>query len=295
MKIASIKKVFGVSVLVWMAMANPAQATEDSFLKSITRQELVQNGKETFQARCSGCHGVDGDGNGLASATLNPKPRNFKTGVFKFKSGPVGSMPTDADLFKTLNQGIIGTSMPSFRLMSEPQKLALVEYIKSLAPDAWKSQSTEASVVLPQMPAGVFTRKQEFLKWATNGRVWFQEMGCVSCHGDSGKGDGPSAATLNDTWGQPILPANLHKPFVKRGYSVQDVAQSISMGVDGTPMPGYLDSVPDKSIVWELVAYVFYMRGRGAGMYPDEPIKAIPASKIPQDEVNAVIGKYITQ
>lgn len=295
MKTALFKKTFGVSVLVWVSMATPVQATEDSFFKSITQQELVHNGQETFQARCSGCHGVDGDGSGLASAMLNPKPRNFKSGVFKFKSGPVGTMPTDADLLKTLNQGIFGTSMPSFRLMSEPRKLALIEYLKSLAPEAWKSQSTASTVSLPQMPAGAFTHKQEFLKLASNGRVWFQEMGCVACHGDSGKGDGPSAPTLNDTWGQPILPANLHKSYIKRGYSIQDVVTSISMGVDGTPMPGYLDSVPDKSIVWELAAYVFYLRGRHAGLYADEPIKPIPATKISQDEVNAVIGKYITQ
>ena len=30
-----------------------------------------------FKSRCSTCHGTDGKGNGPASITLNPKPRNY--------------------------------------------------------------------------------------------------------------------------------------------------------------------------------------------------------------------------
>lgn len=274
-----------------VCLSHVAQA-QDGFVKSIVQQELVDTGKQVFESRCSGCHGLTGDGNGPGAPMLNPKPRNLQSGIFKFKSGPVGTMPSDADLMKTLNQGVIGTSMPSFRLMSDTRKLALIQYIKTLAPEAWKNANAESAVAPLQLPSGMFTQKAAFLKSAAEGRVWFQEMGCVACHGNSGRGDGPSAKTLKDAWGADILPANLHKPYIKRGLTVQDVAASISFGVDGTPMPGYLDAVPDKSVVWNLAAYVFYLRGFEAGLYPDEPIKPIPDSKIPQNEVDAVIGKY---
>lgn len=33
--------------------------------------------EQIFKTRCTPCHGPDGLGNGSASATLNPKPRNF--------------------------------------------------------------------------------------------------------------------------------------------------------------------------------------------------------------------------
>ena len=34
--------------------------------------------EEIFANRCTPCHGPEGAGNGPASATLNPKPRNFQ-------------------------------------------------------------------------------------------------------------------------------------------------------------------------------------------------------------------------
>ena len=38
----------------------------------------IQTGKEIYEKKCALCHGVNGDGNGPASAGLNPKPTSFK-------------------------------------------------------------------------------------------------------------------------------------------------------------------------------------------------------------------------
>jgi hypothetical protein len=46
---------------------------------SVPTPNLLQKGKELFQANCSSCHGDNGEGNGSAAATLNPKPRNFRS------------------------------------------------------------------------------------------------------------------------------------------------------------------------------------------------------------------------
>ena len=37
----------------------------------------IQKGKELYEKKCALCHGVKGDGKGLASEGLNPKPANF--------------------------------------------------------------------------------------------------------------------------------------------------------------------------------------------------------------------------
>ena len=41
--------------------------------------------------------------------------------------------PTDHDLDTILRQGIPDTAMPSFRLLSEAERLALIDYVKYLA------------------------------------------------------------------------------------------------------------------------------------------------------------------
>ncbi len=82
-----------------------------------------------YREHCVTCHGVSGNGLGPTSRLLNPYPRDFRMGKFKFKSTPVGSRPTRADLLRTLRDGIKGTSMPSFRLIEDEDLQALVDYV----------------------------------------------------------------------------------------------------------------------------------------------------------------------
>ena len=87
-----------------------------------------------FREHCVHCHGISGDGMGPTAAFLNPYPRDYRPGVFKFKStAETSDMPTDADLAKVLEEGIPGTSMPSFRMLAVEDRQALVEYVKYLA------------------------------------------------------------------------------------------------------------------------------------------------------------------
>ncbi len=263
---------------------------------------MVQAGQKAYEMRCSGCHGLQGDGNGPGAAMLDPKPRDFTKGVFKLKTGITGTMPSDNDLFKTINQGIPGTSMPSFVLVSEPEKRAIIEYLKTFAPDSWKNPVPAEALASLTLPRDVFTQKAKFLEYARTGRVWYQELGCVSCHGLSGRGDGTSAEALMDSWDQPIRPANFHRRFVKRGYTAEDIAASISQGIDGTPMPSYtgileaqeakFPEIKAKRFIWELTAYVLYLRGESMGIYPEGTIPPVPADRIPAEEVKAAVGKY---
>jgi mono/diheme cytochrome c family protein len=80
-----------------------------------------QHGKPQglYREHCAHCHGVTGDGLGPTAATLNPYPRDFRMGKFKYKSTPLGSPPTRDDLRRILVNGIPGTAMPSFRLLQK--------------------------------------------------------------------------------------------------------------------------------------------------------------------------------
>ena len=86
-----------------------------------------------YRRHCAHCHGISGDGRGPTAGILNPYPRDYRNGVFKFKSTYTAAQPTDADLRKTVQEGIPGTAMPSFALLPPDEVDALVEYVKYLS------------------------------------------------------------------------------------------------------------------------------------------------------------------
>lgn len=86
-----------------------------------------------YRRHCVHCHGISGDGRGPTARFLDPYPRDYRKGIFKFKSTYAATKPTDEDLTRILHNGIPGTSMPSFSLLPQPEVEALVEYVKYLA------------------------------------------------------------------------------------------------------------------------------------------------------------------
>ncbi len=93
-----------------------------------------QGGKHgLYRRHCAHCHGISGDGRGPTAAILDPYPRDYRSGVFKFKSTYTAAQPTDDDLRRILSDGVPGTSMPSFALLPPDEIDALVEYVKYLS------------------------------------------------------------------------------------------------------------------------------------------------------------------
>ncbi len=86
-----------------------------------------------YRQHCAHCHGVTGGGLGPTAAFLNPYPRDYRPGVFKFKSTERAARPTDDDLHRILYEGVAGTAMPSFKLLPDSDRDALVEYVKYLS------------------------------------------------------------------------------------------------------------------------------------------------------------------
>ncbi len=86
-----------------------------------------------YRKHCVHCHGVTGDGRGPTALFLNPYPRDYRPGVYKFKSTYNPSKPTDDDLHRVLINGVPGTAMPSFALLPGSEVESLLEYVKYLS------------------------------------------------------------------------------------------------------------------------------------------------------------------
>ncbi|EMI17992.1 cytochrome c class I [Rhodopirellula maiorica SM1] len=82
-----------------------------------------------YREHCVHCHGLSGDGFGPTSLALNPYPRDFRHGIFKWKSTRRNAKPTRQDLRRTLVHGEAGTAMPSFSVLPDDELDALVDYV----------------------------------------------------------------------------------------------------------------------------------------------------------------------
>lgn len=224
-------------------------------------------GKEVFTAHCVGCHGERGDGTGAAATFLSPLPRDFTAGVFKFRTTPSGTLPTDGDLVRTITRGVRGTAMPTWHEVTEKERLAVVTYLKTLS-KRWNDDAPEAPLVIPPPPRAT-------PPLLADGKVLYERAKCAECHGEHGKGDGPSAATLKDDFDRPIRPADFTRGEFKGGSSVTDVYRTMSTGLDGTPMPSFADTMSDADrwaisyYVLSLSAWVDPLTGRPLPLAPE--------------------------
>src|SRR5262245_47613371 len=89
-------------------------------------------GKAVYERKCLLCHGDKGDGKGPAAERLDPRPRDFTSGVYKIRS-TANKVPTDQDMFNVISHGMPGTSMPAWSVLPERDRWNLVAYVKSFA------------------------------------------------------------------------------------------------------------------------------------------------------------------
>jgi mono/diheme cytochrome c family protein len=223
---------------------------------------LKAEGARVYGRYCVGCHGVNGDGEGPAAEMLIVKPRDFTQGIFKFRSTPSGSLPTDEDLYKIISRGVYRTSMPQWSLLSERSRIAVIEYVKSFYPE-WGERGAGTPIYIPPPPKSLGSEAS-----VARGRELYDLLGCASCHGDKGRGDGPSAKTLSpDIWGNPQKPFDFTQGRLKSGPTPQDIYRTFMTGVGGTAMPSFYDifSEPDGENIlegdaWNLVSYILSLR-----------------------------------
>lgn len=205
-------------------------------------------GKLLYARYCVGCHGVDGDGNGENAQWIAPQPRDFTAAVFKCRSTPTGTLPTDQDLYNAVTRGFVNTNMPSWNPLTDQTRVDLVAYIKTFSP-RWEKEKPGAPLVIP---AETPVTKASVL----HGRELFNKMECWKCHGPAGHGDGPSASSLTDSKDNPIRPYNFSTGTrFKCGSSNADLYRIFMTGVDGTPMPSFADNLTPAD-AWDLVHFL---------------------------------------
>jgi mono/diheme cytochrome c family protein len=103
--------------------AQPAEAVDVQTLLQST-PELVSEGKNLFSINCSSCHGTSGQGNGPAATALNPKPRDFTSGYWRYGGGV-------ARIVQTISTGSPGTAMAPFPGIPLHDRFALAHFVRT--------------------------------------------------------------------------------------------------------------------------------------------------------------------
>jgi mono/diheme cytochrome c family protein len=242
-----------------------------------TSDEELALGKETYDTYCSGCHGLAGDGNGPAARHLDPKPRDLRVGILKFASVPSGQPPHDDDYLRVITHGLDGTAMPSFRLVPEEERRALVAYVRTFvtAPDP---KGPGEPVVIGRDPYRTKPEKGV----ALGERLYHGLAECSSCHPAYATREAilqfrrsfdmtstefrdnmyASEAKPSD-WGAPITPPDFLYDRVKTGTDRENLTRVIAAGIGGTAMPNWSGSLDGKQL-WALAYYVETLASRRA-------------------------------
>ena len=235
----------GASAQLTMSDINSRMGIE-SHVGNITGH--AKAAKTDYRRYCVGCHGELGDGNGENFPWIDPKPRDFQLGIFKCRSTPTGTLPTDQDLFDTIARGLDRSNMPQWSTFTKQQRADLVAWVKHFSP-RFVNEKPGTPIQIPAEPEVTADRIKA-------GREVFARVQCWKCHGVEGRANGPSASTLQDDLGRPIQPYNFTDGSrLKCGSTDADIYRIFMTGLDGTPMPSFADNIkPDEA--WDLVFYL---------------------------------------
>ena len=137
-------------------------------------------GERLYLEHCYACHGKDGGGNGPAAKGLIPPPRNFKQGLFKFGRVVSGGLPTDEDLHRIIKNGLHGSAMLPWDL-EKPAIMAIVQYIKTFAPEIWEGEDKELGQLI-SLTKDPYSMAHKASAIARGEEVYHMEANCQSCH-----------------------------------------------------------------------------------------------------------------
>ena len=138
--------------------------------------------------------------------------------------------------------------MPPWIALTPQNRVDLVSYIKTFSP-RWAGAPAPQPIAIPaETPATIES--------ILHGREQFQRLECWKCHGPAGHGDGPSASTLTDSKDNPIRPYNFSTGSrFKCGSTNADLYRIFMTGLDGTPMPSFIDNLQPNE-AWDLVHFL---------------------------------------
>jgi mono/diheme cytochrome c family protein len=281
---------FGTPAKPKVVVRNDKGEVDDSADDLIDRLKLDEDtlaeGSRQYRRNCLHCHGLPGDGRGPTGPWLNPHPRDYRRGLFKFIStagNAPGRKPRRVDLLRTLHRGVDGTSMPSFGLESPEVLDQLVSYVMHLSIrgqvefdtlndllDAKKTAFDDndraamrdkvrevlnqwAAADKPNVPPDYKVRDADLKASIARGfKLFIDPAGaasCVKCHIDYGR----QSPFQYDDWGTLVRPANLTAGVYRGGRRPVDIYWRVMGGIPGAGMPG-AGMAPDQA--WDLVNFV---------------------------------------
>ena len=252
----------------------------------------LAEGGRLYKRNCLHCHGLTGDGRGPTGPWIQPRPRDFRQGVFKFVSseGSAARKPARADLLRTIRTGVEGTSMPPFAMLAEDEQEAVVDYVIHLslrgqveynlcktvlaegeeALDGnfasevkellkaglkqWAKADAEVMrPVVPPEPGETELPGPEYLESVRRGYQLFVAPSGAGCI--SCHADfGRQAKFRYDAWGTLTRPADLTAGVFRGGKAPLDVYCRVRGGIGPSGMPAATLLREDQ--VWDLVRFV---------------------------------------
>ncbi|HEV3204873.1 MAG TPA: cytochrome c [Gemmataceae bacterium] len=252
-------------------------------------EHTLAEGSIAYRHHCLHCHGLPGDGRGPTAPWVNPHPRDFRLGIFKFTSTKGGNdrKPRREDLLRTLREGIEGTAMPSFGLVPENELQAIISYVihlslrgdleyrlmqrflsgsadvgdfkdtleENIGPlvTSWIDATKTQNLILPEASAS-FPPGSEQRKSVENGFNLFRstkDAGCIGCHKDYGR----QSDYFFDAWGTIGRAADLTTGVYRGGRRPIDFYWRIHHGVNGSNMPNFGNLLKSDEI-WDLVSFL---------------------------------------
>jgi len=223
---------------------------------------LYAEGKYVYERNCVVCHGARGDGAGELSKGLQPAPRSFREGMFKFRTTPFGALPTLDDLRHTIRGGLTNTAMGMFTTLTEEEVSGVIEYVKSFSRRWRKEENYAPPLSLPDTPAW-FKDVDLLQTHIAPGKLLFENI-CATCHGPKADGNGPLVPSLKDIWNMPARPSDLRQPHLRCGDDPSDIYRVLATGMNGTPMISYEGTLTEAQR-WDIIAYL------GTLKLPDVP------------------------
>lgn len=185
---------------------------------TVVRRPTLDRGAVGYLAYCAVCHGARGAGDGPLAIELATQGADDR--IELGNRATLDALGRDS-VSKLIAAGVKHTGRsnltpPWSGLIDEGTRGAIADYVMTL-PDTLTTPMADAHAFYLSSPIAGAPRARESY-------VYY----CSSCHGQRGKGDGPSADLLNER--QSVRPRNLtdHGYFAKR--SDDDLKAALSLG-----------------------------------------------------------------